>query len=206
MVTFHSFFNLDNDTEDISPRLYIIIGAAVGAFVIVQMLIIIAASIYIKDRRMEKIRRRLDKGKFWIDGVNSNTAQDSQENHYDEIPLNWKVAGKSTNSTTDILNRQKKSMKKGSLRKGSSKGSKTKGGKTEDMYQFLSQTGDDCGYQSLVVPTAIHTPIYIPKLESNKPKYMYMEGQAIAYPHVAMPCQSEEAGYMAMNNQTGHHI
>jgi hypothetical protein len=64
--------------------------------------------------------------------------------------LDSKVAGKSTNSTTDILNRQKRSMKKGSLRKGSSKGSKTKGGKTEDMYQFLSQTGDDCGYQSLV--------------------------------------------------------
>jgi len=143
LVTFHSFFNLDNDTEDTSPRLYIIIGAAVGAFVIVQMLIIIAASIYIKDRRMEKIRRRLDKGKFWIDGVNSNKAQDSQENHYDEIPFDTKVAGKSTNSTTDILSRKKRSMKKGSLRKGSSKGSKTKGGKTEDMYQFLSQTGDD---------------------------------------------------------------
>jgi hypothetical protein len=46
----------------------------------------------------------LDKGKFWIDEVNSNTAQDSQENHYDEIPLDSKVAGKSTNSTTDILN------------------------------------------------------------------------------------------------------
>ena len=201
MVTFHSFFNLVKDTEDTSPRLYIIIGAAVGAFAIVQMLIIIAASVYIKDRRMEKIRRRLDKGKFWIDGVNSNTAE---ENHYEEIPLDSKVAGKSTNSTTDILNRQKRSMKKGSLRKGSSKDSKTKGEKTEDMYQFLSQTGDDCGYQPLVVPTAIHTPIYIPKLESNKPKYM--EGQTIAYPHVAMPCQSAEAGYMPMNIQTGHHI
>lgn len=167
---------------------------------------IIAASIYIKGRRKGKIRRRLDKGKFWIDEVNSNTAQDSQENHYDEIPFDSKVAGKSTNSTTDLLKRQKRSMKKGKLSKGSNTGSKTKGGKTEDMYQFLSQSGDDCGYQSLIVQTAIHRPIYTKKLESNKSEYMYMEGQTIAYPHAAMPCQSEEAGYMVMNNQTGHHI
>lgn len=156
---------------------------------------------------MVKIRRRLDKGKFWIDGVNSNTAQDSLENHYDEIPFDSKIQGKSMNSKTDLQSHQKRSMKKGSLRKGSSKVSKTKGGNTEDVYQFLSQTGEDCGYQPLVVSTAIHRPIYTQKLESNKPEYMYMEGQTIVYPHVTMPCQSEEAGYMAMNNQkTGLHI